>query len=141
VSRDRIAARVRSLADAGLAEVVAHGGEGSIGFRRVFDRADFAGPLHFVDYAVLPPGASIGRHTHGRDEELYLVLEGSGTMHLDGQEFRVGPGSVILNRAGGTHGLRNDSDAPLRLFVVEVGLGRPGETDLGAPGDGGADHD
>ena len=124
MKRDPIAARVRSLTDAVLAEVEAHGGQGTIAFRRVFDRADFAGPLHFVDYAVLPPGASIGRHTHGPDEELYLVLEGTGTMHLDGEEFRVGPGSVILNRAGGTHGLRNDSDAPIRLFVVEVGLER-----------------
>jgi mannose-6-phosphate isomerase-like protein (cupin superfamily) len=121
--------RVRRLAELPLADVVAHGGAGTIGFHRVFDRADFEAPVHFVDYAVLPPGASIGRHTHGRDEELYLVLEGSGTMHLDGREFRVGPGTVILNRAGGTHALRNDSDAPIRLFVVEVGLA-----------DGGAHH-
>jgi mannose-6-phosphate isomerase-like protein (cupin superfamily) len=128
--------RVRSLRDDRLAEVVAHGGEGRIGFLRVFDRHDFASPLHFVDYAVLPPGASIGRHTHGRDEELYLVLAGTGTMHLDGREFRVGPGSVILNRAGGTHGLRNDSDQEIRLFVVEVGLdaGLDAVLDAGAGG-------
>jgi len=119
---DSIAARVRRLADEALAQVVAHGGAGAIGFLRLFDRADFTAPVHFVDYAVLPPGASIGRHTHGRNEELYLVLEGNGLMHLDGTEFRVGPGSVIVNRPGGTHGLKNDSDRDLRLFVVEIGL-------------------
>jgi len=115
-------ARVRRLAAAELAQVCAHGGDGTIGFARLFAAADFASPVRFVDYATIPPGASIGRHTHGADEELYLVLEGTGTMHLDGTDFRVGPGSVILNRAHGTHGLRNDSDAPLRIFVVQVGL-------------------
>lgn len=108
------------LADLPLESVRAHDGEGRIGFHRVFQAAQLASACHFVDYAVLPPGASIGVHTHGRNEELYLVLEGTGTMHLDGAEFRVGPGSVIKNRIGGTHGLRNDGAVPLRLFVVEI---------------------
>jgi quercetin dioxygenase-like cupin family protein len=114
---------VRRLGEQALARVCAHGGEGTIDFARVFAAGDFSSPIHFVDYAVLPPGSSIGRHTHGANEELYLVLEGSGLMHLDGRDFQVGPGTVILNRAGGTHGLRNDSGAPVRIFVVEVGLG------------------
>lgn len=111
-----------NLGDLELASVQAHGGVGRIAFCRVLEAAQFASPCHFVDYAVLPPGASIGVHTHGRNEELYLVLEGTGTMHLDGQEFGVRPGSLIRNRVGGTHGLRNDGAGPLRLFVIEVGL-------------------
>lgn len=117
-----VSARVRNLSSLPLERVVAHDGVGEIDFHRVFDAADFAGPWHFVDYAVLPPGASIGRHTHGRNEELYLVLEGTGTMHLDGETVAVSAGSLILNRAGGTHGLKNDGERPLRLFVVEVGI-------------------
>ncbi len=101
-------------------EVVAHEGDGRVLFNRVFSEDAFRGPWNFVDYAVLPPGASIGIHTHGDNEELYLVLEGKGVMHLDGEEFCVGAGSVVLNRPGGTHGLRNNGDAPLKLFVVEV---------------------
>ena len=77
--------------------------------------ADYAGT-----YGPLPPGTSIGKHRHGQDEELYLVLEGEGLMELDGVEFPVRPGSVILNKPHGTHGLRNTSQAVLKLFVVEV---------------------
>jgi dTDP-glucose pyrophosphorylase len=112
--------QVRQLDQLELESIVAHGGDGRIGCRRVFTAADFDGPWNFVDYAVLPPGTSIGRHTHGDDEELYLVLEGEGTMHLDGADFAVRPGTLIRNRAGGTHGLRNDGDRPIRLLVVEV---------------------
>jgi uncharacterized cupin superfamily protein len=110
------------LGELALAEVQAHGGAGRIGFCRLLDAGGFQSPCRFADYAVLPVGASIGTHTHGRDEEIYLVLEGSGVMHLDGEEFRVGPGSVVLNRAGGTHGLRNDGTVPLRLFVLDVAV-------------------
>lgn len=115
---------MRSLDRQELVRQVAHGGVGEILFKRLFEGTAFEAPIHFVDYAVLPPGVSIGRHRHGRDEELYLVLEGRGTMTRDGESFDVGPGSVIVNRAGGEHGLVNDSDGDLRLFVVEVGLGK-----------------
>jgi mannose-6-phosphate isomerase-like protein (cupin superfamily) len=104
-----------------LEQVCAHAGDGRIGFRRVLASDAFASDCNFVDYAVLPPGTSIGIHTHGADEEIYVVLEGRGVMHLDGAEFEVGPGSLVKNRVGGTHGLRNDGDTPLRLLVVEIG--------------------
>ncbi len=114
-----------------LEQVRAHGGVGRIGFHRLLDATSFASDCHFVDYAVLPPGASIGIHTHGDDEEIYLVLEGQGVMHVDGHEFRVGPGSVVTNRAGGTHGLRNDGTGALRVFVVEIGARAPARQEPG----------
>jgi mannose-6-phosphate isomerase-like protein (cupin superfamily) len=113
---------VLQLDELALERVVAHGGQGRIGFHRLFEAADFAGPWNFVDYAVLPPGASIGTHRHGRNEELYLVLEGEGTMQLEGKSIPVRAGHVVLNRPGGEHGLVNTSAAPLRLFVVEVAV-------------------
>lgn len=105
-----------------LASVRAHDGEGLIGFHRVFTTEDLRSACDFADYAVLPPGTSIGVHRHGANEEIYLVLDGEGTMTLDGETFRVGKGDVVLNRSGGEHGLRNDGTAPLRLFVVQVAL-------------------
>ncbi|MFO0982656.1 MAG: cupin domain-containing protein [Planctomycetota bacterium] len=112
--------QVVNLHDLELQRVAAHDGVGEILWRRVFHQHDFQGPWNFVDYAVLPPGTSIGRHQHESDEELYLVLEGEGLMELDGNEFPVRPGSVILNRPHGTHGLRNVSTSAIRIFVVEV---------------------
>ncbi len=121
--REGVSERIPNLDALPLERVCAHDGVGQIDFVRVFDSDAFRGPWNFVDYAVIPPGASIGRHTHGDDEEIYLVLEGSGEMFVDGKTFRVGAGDVIRNRPGGTHGLRNDTDRPLRIFVVEVALG------------------
>jgi mannose-6-phosphate isomerase-like protein (cupin superfamily) len=99
--------------------VRAHGGARDISFARVLSRN--RGSLRFIDLSRLPPGADIGRHTHEIDnEELYVVISGKGLMTLDGQEFEVGPGDVVLNRPGGTHGLRNLGDEELRIVVIEV---------------------
>jgi quercetin dioxygenase-like cupin family protein len=103
--------------------VRAHGGEREISFARVLERA--GGPLRFIDLSVLAPGADIGCHTHSNDnEELYIVVAGCGLMSLDGEEFEVRPGDVVLNRPGGSHGLKNTGHQELRIVVIEVDAGK-----------------
>ena len=55
------------------------------------------------------------RHYHREAEEIYFLLEGSGTMELDGEERRVGPGDAILIPPGAWHQIHAD-DAPLRFL-------------------------
>jgi len=101
-------------------QVIAHHGKASIFFKRVTERAK-GSVCNFVDLAVVPVGADIGKHTHSLDnEEIYIVLEGKGMMYLDGEEFEVEPGHVIVNRPGGTHALKNIGKSELKLVVVEV---------------------
>ena len=110
-----------------LARAVAHGGVGEIGFHRVAERDAMAGACNFIDVAVVPPGVSIGRHRHADDEEeFYLVLKGSGRMWRDGEDFAVREGDLIRNRAGGAHGLVNDGDRDLMIFVFELSVPTPG---------------
>lgn len=106
-----------------LSQTVAHHGVGEIGFCRVAEREAMAGACNFIDVAVLPPGASIGRHRHADDEEeVYVVMKGRGRMWRDGEEFEVGEGDLIRNRPGGAHGLVNHTDADLMIFVFELAV-------------------
>lgn len=73
---------------------------------------DMAGVLS-LGRITLEPGASIGEHAHPNTEDLYLILEGRGVGVLNGERFPVGPGDLFLVKAGGTHGLINDSEGPL----------------------------
>jgi mannose-6-phosphate isomerase-like protein (cupin superfamily) len=109
-----------SFEDSAFQHVVAHDGAGVIATKRVLDGPP-ATACDFVDLTIVPAGSSIGVHTHGlQDEEFYVIIGGSGEMHLDGRTFPVGPGDVIRNRPGGTHGLRNTGAADMRLVVIQV---------------------
>jgi len=53
--------------------------------------------------ASLAAGQATRRHSHRLSEEIYLLLEGSGLMELDGDEREVGPGDAVLIPPGGRH--------------------------------------
>jgi mannose-6-phosphate isomerase-like protein (cupin superfamily) len=101
-------------------DVIAHGGAGKIRFARPFSAADFETDLSFIDYVEIPPGSSIGVHTHGENEEVYFIVRGKGIMITNGTEYRVEAGDLIVNQRGWTHGLRNDTSAPLHVLVWEI---------------------
>ncbi|MDR1081182.1 MAG: cupin domain-containing protein [Deltaproteobacteria bacterium] len=70
---------------------------------------------------TLEPGASIGVHAHDADEEVYLVLSGSGEYtDSDGRAYPVGAGDFTLTRQGESHGLRNTGAEPLTFAAVIV---------------------
>ena len=100
--------------------VTAHHGAGKIAFVRPFEDSDYETDVSFVDYVEMPPGTSIGVHTHDDNEETYFIVEGTGMMTTNDKRFRVTTGDLILNKRGWTHGLENDSGQPLKVLVFEV---------------------
>ena len=83
---------------------------------------DFESDLAFVDYVEVPPGASIGLHKHGDDEEIYFVIEGSGSMTIGAETHSVQAGDLIVNPRRGTHGMRNTSGHRIRLLIWQINL-------------------
>ena len=66
--------------------------------------------------AWLEPGQATERHYHAASEELYVLLDGSGEMEVDGARRAVRPGDAILIPPGAWHQIRADEDAPLRFL-------------------------
>lgn len=77
-----------------------------------------------AQYMIVPPGrAAFPRHAHHRNEEMFVILEGTGTYRAGDQSWPVRPGDVIAAPAGfgGTaHQLTNTADAELRYLVVST---------------------
>jgi mannose-6-phosphate isomerase-like protein (cupin superfamily) len=116
----RSCGRIFEFAKSELALSVAHDGRAPIRVYRAIGPADQSA-YQWLDLVEIPAGADIGVHTHhGDDEEIYIILSGHGRMTLDGREFDVSPGHVIVNRPGGSHGLHNTGESPLRLVVVDA---------------------
>ena len=98
-----------------------HDGEGLVKMASIYKKEDFSTPLQFIHYTVLPPKTSIGLHKHGNNEEVYIIIEGSGIMEVDGEKTPVSEGDTILNRPLGSHALYNTSDDnELKILVFEV---------------------
>ncbi len=98
-----------------------HGGVGSLDWTDMFTKEQSAGrTLKFCHDDILSPGTSIGVHTHDGGEEYYLVIAGNGIMTLDGEEHAMGAGDISVVYAGGSHGLRNESDEDLRVIVFQA---------------------
>jgi len=66
--------------------------------------------------ASLPANGSTQRHYHARTEEIYVVLEGSGEMEVEGDRRQVAAGDAILIPSGAWHEIRADADAELRFL-------------------------
>jgi mannose-6-phosphate isomerase-like protein (cupin superfamily) len=64
--------------------------------------------------AELAPEQATQRHYHGKTEEIYFVLEGTGEMEVDGSRRRVGAGDAVLIPPGAWHQIR--ADTPLRFL-------------------------
>ena len=71
-----------------------------------------------LDLYCVAPGQQQKAHTHADQDKIYVVLEGQGRFVLDDAEATLGPGDAVVARAGASHGLVNDTGAPLLVLVV-----------------------
>ena len=68
--------------------------------------------------AALEPGQSTVRHHHKVTEEIYYLVEGHGTMEVDGEVREVAAGDAILIPPGAWHQITASPDGPLRLLCA-----------------------
>ena len=65
---------------------------------------------------ALKPGSGIGYHEQ-KEDEIYYVLSGRGTMTIDGKSFDVEPGTAVLTRPGSSHGLKQTGTDDLVIMI------------------------
>ncbi len=101
------------------------------------------GSTIFFHEVTIPPGKVEGTHRHIGTEELYFITEGSGLMYIgldddptlndtnskivdrdvygfgvkQCREVPVRAGNGIFTKSGGIHGIRNNSNAPLKFVA------------------------
>ena len=75
-----------------------------------------------INAVELPPGDSIPEHDEtGRDqEELFLVLEGSPTLVVDGADHPLREGSFARLDPDRVRTVRNDGESVARVLIVSA---------------------
>ena len=96
------------------------GGEGTVEVCHYFEPAEFGAKTRLCAKLTLPPGASIGEHAHVEEDEVYLILSGSGVVQEQDGSRRVNAGDAVLTGRGGVHAIANDGAEPLVIaaFVI-----------------------
>ncbi len=97
-----------------------HGTTGDSQWKCLARRTGLHGAWEAVEWAWLPPGGISGEHLHTRTEEVYFILSGKGEMRLNGHDYEVEPGHLILTGLWTQHGLRNIGQDGLGWLVIEL---------------------
>ncbi len=72
--------------------------------------------------ALAPGKAAWPYHNHYAEEEIFVILDGEGSLRYDGETYPVRAGDVIFTPTGpGTaHQIVNSSDAELRYMAIST---------------------
>ena len=67
--------------------------------------------------AKIPPNEALREHRH-LEEEIYLVLEGTGSVTIGGKTLPVGPGTSVFIPGNAAHSCENTGASDLRFAYV-----------------------
>lgn len=86
--------------------------------KRVWFRKGDLPPFTQIARVVVLPGEVLTAHAHADMHELFIVLEGTLRMIVDGTPHILTVGSAIALAPGESHELSNTSSAPLTFIVT-----------------------
>ncbi|MCB1235255.1 MAG: cupin domain-containing protein [Verrucomicrobiae bacterium] len=84
--------------------------------RSILDRTNAPVRNQSLAEATVPAAGATQRHYHRLAEEFYFILEGEGSMEIDGETRKVGPGVAVLIPPGAWHQIRAAETGDLRFL-------------------------
>ena len=96
------------------------GGIGEIKFEHYFLNDEITAKCRLCAKATVPVGAKIGVHRHDNEDEIFIILKGSGICDDGKKETIVNVGDSILTLSGGQHSMENIGDVPLEFLAMVV---------------------
>lgn len=76
---------------------------------------------HKVKRIVVYPGKRLSLQSHRRRSEHWLIVSGHGTVTLDSQEVKLGPGESVDIPVGTRHRISNHTDLPVVFVEIQTG--------------------
>jgi quercetin dioxygenase-like cupin family protein len=86
------------------------GGSGPVIRKMVFTEEDTCGKAKMCVLQTIPPGSSVGVHSHDTDAEFFYVVSGTLRVTDNGTEKDLVAGDCNFSGGGSSHGVKNVSD-------------------------------
>ena len=96
--------------------------EGSGGCTWHLARKSLGADAFGFNIVVIEPGGELPAHNESEsgEEEVYIVLEGEGTIVADGSEHPAPAGTFVRYGPAVERTIRNKSDSPVRALLIGV---------------------
>ncbi|MDR0929390.1 MAG: cupin domain-containing protein [Oscillospiraceae bacterium] len=95
------------------------GGEGSVTICHI-EKALLPPAGRLFARVTLPPGASIGAHTHTGEAEVFYFIAGEGLVTDDGETVPVQAGDAMTTPSGHSHSVQNTGTVDLVLIAAII---------------------
>src|SRR5215217_7884108 len=89
--------------------------------RRIFNPDVFQTEWNNVDHVVIPAGVAMGPRSMDGFEDIYYVVNGSGTIDLNGKKFTVGQDDAFCGLLGEKVNIAS-TDKELELLVISIAV-------------------
>ena len=71
-----------------------------------------------ISSTTLHPGKSTRGHSHSGQEEVYMIISGSGSMELDNKKIDIQGGEMVLIEDGVFHRVHNIGNVDLYMVCI-----------------------
>lgn len=76
-----------------------------------------SGHMQLVAMSLLP-GEAIGEEIHTENDQFFRFEQGAGKCIIDGNEYQVADGDVIIIPSGAKHNVINTGNIPLKMYTI-----------------------
>ena len=94
------------------------GGHDTVRIVNILEKEEMNGLGRLFAVSIIPPGGSIGKHTHEGDFETYYILKGRARVNDNGNMAELGPGDMTQCNDGYFHSIENIGDVDLEYLAV-----------------------
>ncbi len=95
------------------------GGKGEIYITHLLTQKEMVGQCGMFAKVVVPPGSSLGVHSHNGNTETYHILQGKALYTDNNENYEVKPGDTTFCADGDSHGIENIGDEDL-IFIALI---------------------
>ncbi len=93
-------------------------GKGQVTFQHLFQKEEITAKTRLCARLIVPPGNSIGMHRHDGEDELFVIIKGSGIIDDGTTRTPVSAGDAILTGNGEAHALENTGADTMELLAL-----------------------
>jgi mannose-6-phosphate isomerase-like protein (cupin superfamily) len=88
------------------------------------------GNVQMINWSKMPAGKHFAAHYHEDMQEIFIILEGSGELVVDGQSVVLAAGDAVALEPCETHQMFNRTDSDVIYIALGIAAGEGGKSVL-----------